>query len=95
MDIDAKNIEALNVSLSRVIEGHGDALDMISAAQNIVPFTAALCVVNRVNQSPVHLCDTYPDGAPKDAVQRYINSTYLLNPLYNAFWRGYSRACIA
>ncbi len=88
MDIDAKNIEGLNVSLSRVIEGHGDALDMIAAAQNIMPFTAALCVVNRVDQSPVYLCDTYPDGAPKEAVQRYINHTYLLNPLYNAFLAG-------
>ena len=40
------------------------------------------------DQSPVYLGDTYPDGAPKDAVQRYINSTYLLNPLYNAFLAG-------
>ena len=88
LDIDAKNIEALNVSLSKVIEGRGDALDMIAAARNIVPFTAALCVVNRIDQPPIYLCDTYLDGAPKDAVQRYIKSTYLLNPLYNAFLAG-------
>lgn len=88
MDFDANNIEALNVALSRVIDGRGTALDMIAAAQQIVPFTAAFCVVYRVDQPPIYLCDTYPDGAPKEAVQRYINSTYLLNPLYNAFLAG-------
>ena len=73
MDFDTKNIEALNVALSKVIDGRGTALDMIAAIQQIVPSTAAFCVVNRVNQSPVHLCDTYREGAPKDAVQRYIS----------------------
>ena len=88
LDFDTKNIEALSLSLSKVIDGRGGVLDLIAAAQTIVPFTAALCVVNRVDQSPIYLGDTYPDGAPKDAVQRYINSTYLLNPLYNAFLAG-------
>lgn len=88
LDIAAQDIEALNLSLSKVIEGHGAALDLIEAARHIVPFTAGLCVVNRVDQPPVYLCDTYPDGAPKDAVQRYVKSTYLLNPFYNAFLIG-------
>ena len=66
MDFEAKHIEALNLALSKVIEGRGTAFDMIAAAQNIVPFTAALCVVNRVDQPPVYLCDTYLDGAPLD-----------------------------
>lgn len=88
LGIDAKTIETVNLSLSKVIEGHGTARDLIKAAQHIVPFTAALCVVNRVDQPPIYLCDTYPDGAPKDAVRSYIKSTYLLNPLYNAFLAG-------
>lgn len=88
MDIDVLNIAALNLSLSKAIEGQGTALDLIEAARQIVPFTAGLCVVNRVDQSPVYLWDTYPDGAPKDAVQRYVKSTYLLNPFYNAFLTG-------
>lgn len=88
MDFEAINIEALNLALSGVIDGQGDAIDMIAAAQHIVPFTAAFCVVNRIDQPPVYLCDTYLDGAPKEAVQRYIDSTYLLNPLYNAFLAG-------
>jgi DNA-binding CsgD family transcriptional regulator len=88
LKFDAKNIEAVNVALSEVIEGRGSALDMIAAARHIVQFTAAFCVVNRIDQPPVYLCDIYPDGAPKEAVQRYIDSTYLLNPLYNAFLAG-------
>ncbi|SCZ73875.1 DNA-binding transcriptional regulator, CsgD family [Epibacterium ulvae] len=88
MDFSAKSIKAVNLSLSKVMEGQGGALDLIEAAQHIVPFTAALCVVNRVDQSPVYLCDSYPDGAPKDAVQCYIRSTYVLNPFYNAFLAG-------
>ena len=88
LNFDAENIEALNLALSKVIEGRGTALDLIAAAQTFLPFTAALCVVNRIDQTPVYLCDTYDDGAPKDAVQRYIKSTYLLNPLYNAFLAG-------
>lgn len=88
MEFEALNIEALNLTLSRVIDGQGDALDMIAAAQHIIPFTAAFCVVNRIDQPPVYLSDTYLDGAPKEAVQRYIDSTYLLNPLYNAFLAG-------
>ncbi|AXI48845.1 LuxR family transcriptional regulator [Sulfitobacter sp. SK012] len=61
---------------------------MIAAAQNVIPFAAAFCVVNRIDQPPVYLCDTYREGSPKEAVQRYIDSTYLLNPLYNAFLAG-------
>ena len=68
LDFDTKNIEALSLSLSKVIDGRGGVLDLIAAAQTIVPFTAALCVVNRVDQSPIYLGDTYSDGAPKDAV---------------------------
>lgn len=88
LDFDADNIEALNVALSKVIEGHGTALDMIAAAKLVIPFNAAFCVVNRINQPPIYLCDTYDEGSPKEAVQRYIDSTYLLNPLYNAFLTG-------
>ncbi len=88
LDFETINIEALNVALASVIEGRGNGLDMIAAAAHIVPFSAAFCVVYRVDQPPVYLCDTYGEGAPKEAVQRYIDSTYLLNPLYNAFLAG-------
>lgn len=81
-------IENLNHALCRVIEGDGDASDMIKAAGRVLTFSAAFCVVNRKGRAPVYLGDTYPDGAAKEAVQLYVRQTYLLNPIYNAFLDG-------
>jgi hypothetical protein len=85
VNFEAISIEALNLTLSSVIDGCGAALYLIAVAQYLVTFIASFCVVNRIDQSPVYLFDTYLDGAPKDAVQRFIDSTHLLNPLCNAF----------
>lgn len=86
--IEAGSIEALNQDLCRLIEGSGCPQELISAASYVLPFTAAFVVVNRRGQCPIHLCDTYAPGPPKEAVQRYVSSTYLLNPVYNAFLSG-------
>lgn len=88
MDFDLDNIESLNTALSEVIDGRCGALTLIDGIQNIIPFTAALCVINRRDQQPIYLGDTYRKGAAKEAVQRYVESTYLLNPVYNAFLAG-------
>lgn len=61
---------------------------LIRAAATVLPFQAALCVINRRHQAPIYLCDTYPDADAKQAVQRYVSSTYLINPVYNAFLAG-------
>lgn len=85
-------IETLNRALARVIEGTCDgaegACTMIRAARQAIPFEAAFCVVYRAGHRPVYLADTYPAGAAKEAVQIYVTSTYLLNPVYNAFLGG-------
>lgn len=81
-------ILALNTRLCQIIEGKGSALDLIAAATQILPFTAAFAVVNRPERNPIYLADTYPEGAAKAAVQQYVDSTYLLNPIYNAFLSG-------
>jgi DNA-binding CsgD family transcriptional regulator len=83
-------ITALNLTLANVIEGNVGAQGLIEAAHHIIPFTAAFCIVNRPTSPPIYLCDTYPAGAAKDAVQLYVASTYLLNPLYNAYLDGLS-----
>ncbi|WP_171178216.1 helix-turn-helix transcriptional regulator [Ruegeria sp. HKCCD8929] len=82
------DIEAVSTALADVIEGRSGALEMIAAARHLLPFTAAFCVVNRKGQRPHYLADTYPEGPAKDAVQLYVNSTYLLNPIYNAILDG-------
>ncbi|KIC08778.1 LuxR family transcriptional regulator [Leisingera sp. ANG-M1] len=88
MDYQGTDIETANSALARVIDGSGGAPELIAAARPLLPFTAAFCVVNRPGQRPHYLDDTYPDGAAKDAVQLYVSSTYLLNPVYNALLDG-------
>ena len=82
------DIEAANTALASVIDGCGGAPDLIAAACPLLPFAGAFCVVNRPGQRPHYLADTYPAGAAKDAVQLYVASTYLLNPVYNAILDG-------
>ena len=53
---------------------------LIASAGEILPFQAAMCVVNRRHAAPIYICDTYPDPVAKQAVQRYVGGTYLLNP---------------
>lgn len=88
MNYEGATIEAVNRALSNAIEGRGDTLEIVSAAQHLIPFSAAFSVVNRRNQRPVYLADTYRGTSAKAAVQNYVTSTYLLNPVYNAFLDG-------
>ena len=88
MNYEGGEVEAINHALSGVIEGRGHMLAIISAAQHLIPFSAAFCVVNRRDQQPVYLADTYVGAGAKEAVQNYIKSVYLLNPVYNAFLDG-------
>lgn len=81
-------IEAVNHAFSNVIEGRGNMLEIISTTQHLIPFSAAFSVVNLRNQRPVYLADTYIGASAKAAVQNYVKSTYLLNPVYNAFLDG-------
>ncbi|UWQ85969.1 helix-turn-helix transcriptional regulator [Leisingera caerulea] len=88
MEFQGTDIAAANSALASVISGQRGAAGLIAAARPLLPFTAAFCVVNRPGQRPHYLDDSYPQGAAKDAVQLYVNSTYLLNPVYNALLDG-------
>lgn len=66
----------------------GAVLGLIDAASYVLPFEAAFCVVNRRHAAPIYLLDTFTDPSAKQAVQRYVAGTYLLNPAYNAFLAG-------
>lgn len=63
-------------------------LKLIEAANIVLPFQAALCIINRKHSTPIYLCDSYSGKSEKQAVQRYVRSTYLINPVYNAFLSG-------
>jgi len=88
MIYDIEKIETLNRTLMQVVDGQGGARQMIEAAGYLIPFTAAFCVVYQKGKHPYYVCDTYPDGRPKNAVQLYVTKTYLLNPIYNAIKNG-------
>ncbi len=83
-----QNIKLLNTTLAEVIEGQRQALGLIDAARHVLPFTYAFCVVNRPGARPLYLCDTYPEGEAKAAVQTYVARTYLVNPIYNQILQG-------
>ena len=86
-----EDILAANDLLAQVLEGRAGAQALLQACAVLVPSVAGFCVVNRRNAPPVLLCDTYPEGAPKQAVQTYVTQTYLLNPVYNAYLAGLSQ----
>ncbi|MBO9443403.1 helix-turn-helix transcriptional regulator [Phaeobacter italicus] len=90
MLFDSSDINAANTAFSAVCSGRADASGLIAAASSLIPISAAFCVINRENHQPVYLADTYPAGAAKAAVQLYVESTYLLNPVYNAVLSGVS-----
>ena len=88
MDYRADKIFAFSQSFADAISHPSEPGRLIEAAAVVLPFQAALCVINRRHRAPVYLCDTYKDEGAKRAVQRYIDSTYLINPVYNAFLGG-------
>lgn len=66
-----------------------DVLRHLAAALgNLVTFEAAIFLVNRRNNPPLHIYDTMKSARAKKGVINYIRSTYLLNPFYNAYLRG-------
>lgn len=82
------DVSAFASALAGIIENGGAGGRLIEAAGHILPFSAAFCVVNRPSGAPVYLADNYPDGPAREAVQLYVRSTYLLNPVYNAILNG-------
>ena len=75
-------------NLAGVIDGRLGAEALVVAASDLFPCYAAFAVLNRQEASPVYLADTYPDAASKAAVQRYVNTTYEINPVHNAIRNG-------
>ena len=77
--------------IAEIIDGVQEAdtpQRLISCLGKILPFDFAICVANRRDQRPLYFCDTFEGQNAKEAVQRYLNGTYLLNPVYNAFLAG-------
>lgn len=88
MEWNNNRIGRFSADLADAIDGTGSAAELVEAVSHLFPCEAAFCVANRKDAPPVHLADTYPDGSAKEAVQRYVRQTYVLNPLHNAICDG-------
>jgi len=88
MPYSTNQISEFSTRLIKAIRNPNEPLLLIESAAVLLPFQAALCVVNRKHRNPYYLCDTYTDKEAKQAVQHYIKSTYLINPVYNSFLTG-------
>jgi len=61
---------------------------LLEVIRVIVPFRFALSVVHQRGAPPVHMADTFAKPLEKQALARYLDNTYILNPVYNAYLKG-------
>lgn len=87
----AEKVAAFNASAAKAID-RCDRSDapylLLDAINHVVPFKFAMSVVYRRDAAPVYVADTFPDRTGKRALELYIEGTYLLNPVYNAYLGG-------
>jgi DNA-binding CsgD family transcriptional regulator len=85
MSFTAAQISEFTKLIALALRHPNEPLRLIEAASVVLSFQAAICIINRKHRTPLYLCDTYTDKSAKQAVQLYAKSTYLINPVYNAF----------
>jgi DNA-binding CsgD family transcriptional regulator len=61
---------------------------LLDAISRVVPFKFAMSVAYRRDAAPVYVADTFADRTGKRALELYIEGTYVLNPVYNAYLGG-------
>lgn len=87
----ADTIVAFSAAAARAIDG-SDRPDgpylLLQAISRVVPYKFAMSVVYRRDARPVYVADTFPDRSGKRALELYIEGTYILNPVYNAYLAG-------
>jgi DNA-binding CsgD family transcriptional regulator len=86
------------LDLPKAVAAFAEALDhcdrpdapyaLLRAMNQVVRFEIAMSVVYHRNAGPIYVCDTFAEGQAKRALERYMTSTYVLNPVYNAFLAG-------
>jgi len=61
---------------------------LLDSIGSIIGFKFALAVVHLPDSPPVHLADTFTRPLEKQALSHYLDNTYILNPVYNAYKKG-------
>jgi DNA-binding CsgD family transcriptional regulator len=82
------DLSLANAAFGRVLLGLEGAEALLHAVAAILPVSACFAVVNHRNAAPIYLADSYKTSQAKAAVQRYVDGTYLLNPVWNAIHQG-------
>src|SRR5579871_4816583 len=58
------------------------------ALVTLVDFEYSVVFIYRGRTNPIHIHDTFPYPEARAGIQNYVKSTYVLNPLYNAYQCG-------
>lgn len=87
-DLKEAGFHEFSRKLADVIDGRSGADCLIDAVAALFSCEAAFAVLNRPDAPPVYLADTYADPVSKAAVQRYVGTTYEINPVHNAIRGG-------
>ena len=58
------------------------------ALRTLIEFEFSVVFVYRGRASPIHIHDTFPSPEARAGIVNYVKSTYVLNPLYNAYQCG-------
>jgi DNA-binding CsgD family transcriptional regulator len=61
---------------------------VLEAVATVVDYDLGMILVYREGAAPISLCDTLGDDSARQALNRYITRTYILNPVYTAFCKG-------
>jgi DNA-binding CsgD family transcriptional regulator len=84
-------IAAFSVYAARAIDGcdHPDGpYLLLEAISRVVQYKFAMSVAYRRDARPIYVADTFPDRSGKRALELYIEGTYILNPVYDAYLVG-------
>lgn len=61
---------------------------LLDAIGRVVPFKFAMSVAYHREMAPTYVADTLASRAEKRALALYLEGTYILNPVYNAYLSG-------
>lgn len=78
-------------SLARAIDcfDQPDSLrHLVIATSELVEFDIAMCVVHELGAKPILIHDTFKDETARLGLANYLESTYVLNPVYTAHRNG-------
>ena len=88
---DSGAVAVFSARLARALDrcDRADAPQLLfEAIRSIVPFEFVMSVAYRREGPPDHIGDTFDDPTARRAMDLYLDGTYILNPVYNAYLAG-------